>query len=135
MATVDVNFAAVLVSALASMVVGAIWYSPALFAKPWMELTGRRDMNPAEGAAVGYTTAAAGSLITAYILAHFVSYAGAVTAMDGAITGAWAWLGFNGVSMLTTYTFAARPRKLWAIDSLQYLVVFVVMGMILAVWH
>ncbi|MGA8765091.1 MAG: DUF1761 domain-containing protein, partial [Candidatus Sulfotelmatobacter sp.] len=34
------NVWAVLVGALATMVVGFLWYSPLLFAKPWMVLMG-----------------------------------------------------------------------------------------------
>lgn len=135
MSSVDVNLVAVLVSGVAAMAVGAIWYSPLLFARPWMKLTGLKDMDPNEGAVVGYATAFIGALVTAYVLAHFVAYSGAVTAVDGAITGAWAWLGFNAVAMLTTYTFSQRPRKLWAIDSGQYLATFVVMGAILGAWQ
>lgn len=135
MTTVDVNLPAVVVSAVSAMAVGAVWYSPMLFAKPWMQLTGRKDMNAMEGAAVGYATAFIGALITAYVLAHFVGYAGAKNAVEGAVTGIWAWLGFTGTSFLTTYTFANRPKKLWAIDALQYLAVFVVMGLILGAWH
>lgn len=135
MTSVDVNLGAVLVSAVAGMVVGAVWYSPVLFAKPWMVLTGRKDMNAVEGAAVGYITAFIGTLLMAFVLAHFVIYAQATTLTDGAITGLWAWLGFTGPAFLSSYTFANRPRKLWAIDAGVYLVTFVVMGMILAVWH
>ena len=35
-----VNLWAVLVSALATMAVGFVWYSPLLFARPWMVLMG-----------------------------------------------------------------------------------------------
>ena len=35
-----VNLWAVLVSALATMVAGFLWYSPALFARPWMIASG-----------------------------------------------------------------------------------------------
>ena len=35
-----VNLYAVLVCAVATMVVGFLWYSPALFANPWMVLMG-----------------------------------------------------------------------------------------------
>lgn len=135
MTAVDINLAAVVVSAVAGMVVGGIWYSPVLFAKPWMSLTGRKDMNPGEGAVVGYITAFIGTLIMAYVLAHFVGYAGADTLVDGAITGLWAWLGFTGTAFLTTYTFSGRSKKLWAIDAFQYLAVFLVMGAILGSWH
>lgn len=135
MTTVDVNLGAVLISAVAAMVVGAIWYSPMAFAKPWMQLTGRKDMNPGEGAAIGYITAFIGSLITAYVLAHFIGYASANTAAEGAVTGIWAWLGFTGTAFLTTYTFSNRPKKLWAIDAMQYLAIFIIMGLILGAWH
>ena len=135
MTAVDINLSAVLVSAVAGMVVGAIWYSPLAFAKPWMKLTGRKDMNATEGAAVGYITAFIGTLLMAYVLARFAAYASATTLTDGALIGLWAWLGFTAPAFLSTYTFSNRPRKLWAIDAFQYLAVFVVMGMILAVWH
>ena len=35
-----VNLWAVLASGLATMVVGFVWYSPLLFARPWMVLMG-----------------------------------------------------------------------------------------------
>jgi len=35
-----VNLLAVLVAAVATMIVGFLWYSPLLFAKPWMTLMG-----------------------------------------------------------------------------------------------
>ena len=36
----EVNYLAVLVAAIVNMVVGALWYSPLLFGKAWMKLTG-----------------------------------------------------------------------------------------------
>ena len=35
---IDLNYWAVLVSAVASMTIGALWYSPILFGKIWMNL-------------------------------------------------------------------------------------------------
>jgi len=35
---IDLNYWAVLVSAVASMVIGALWYSPILFGNIWMNL-------------------------------------------------------------------------------------------------
>jgi hypothetical protein len=37
---VGINPWAVLVSAIAAMVIGFLWYSPILFANPWMRLMG-----------------------------------------------------------------------------------------------
>ena len=36
----DLNLLAVLVAAISTMVVGFLWYSPIMFAKPWMALMG-----------------------------------------------------------------------------------------------
>lgn len=39
MAMPDVNYLAVLVSAIASMVLGMIWYNPSVFGNTWMKLS------------------------------------------------------------------------------------------------
>ena len=41
----SLNNLAILVSAIILWVLGAVWYSPPLFAKPWMELAGIYDLN------------------------------------------------------------------------------------------
>jgi hypothetical protein len=48
------NHWAVLVSALTLWVLGAVWYSPALFAKPWMAALGIVPSGPQEGACRGH---------------------------------------------------------------------------------
>ncbi len=134
MPVVDINYVAVIIAAAANMVLGAVWYSPVLFAKQWMELTGRKDMNPAEGATVGYIIAAAASLVSAYVLAHFVVYTNAKDWMGGAVTGFWVWLGFVLTSHATHYMFEGRRKQLLAINVGYTLVGLVVMGAILAYW-
>ena len=39
----DVNWIAVLLCAVSSLVLGGIWYSPMLFAKPWQHAAGLSD--------------------------------------------------------------------------------------------
>ena len=39
MQIVEVNYVAVLAAAIASFVIGALWYSPMLFGKMWMKLS------------------------------------------------------------------------------------------------
>lgn len=39
----DVNLVAVLVAGVVDMVIGALWYSPVLFAKSWMRLIGKKE--------------------------------------------------------------------------------------------
>ena len=76
MVQIDINGFAVLAAAVASMVIGAIWYSPAVFGKIWMSLTGISDSKIKEmkskGMAKSYVIGFIASLVTAYVLAHFV---------------------------------------------------------------
>lgn len=39
----NINFLAVLVSALASFAIGSLWYSPLLFGKAWQKAVGLTD--------------------------------------------------------------------------------------------
>jgi len=70
MQPVPINIWALLVAALAKMVVGMIWYSPAMFLKPWMKLVGRSPEDMKAGMAKGLTTDAIGALVMAFVLVH-----------------------------------------------------------------
>jgi hypothetical protein len=135
MPSVHINYAAVLVAAIAQMVIGAIWYSPGLFAKQWSKLVGRKLEDMRKDAAMSYGLAALAALITAFVLAHIVGYAMADTVVKGLQTGFWVWLGFVATTSAVNTVFAGRPSKLWAIDSGYFLVSLLVGGGILAAWH
>lgn len=134
MFSVILNYWAIIVAAVATMVIGYIWYMMPVFGRTWMQLIGKQeaDLKKAAGPAMGFMVVL--SLLTAYILAHFVVYANASTWMDGAITGFWAWLGFGFTTIASMNIYAQRPWKLTFIDAGYRLVSLVVMGGILAAW-
>ena len=39
----EVNYHAVVLAALSAFLLGGLWYSPALFAKQWVALTGQSE--------------------------------------------------------------------------------------------
>lgn len=134
MQQVDVNLMAVLVCGIASMVIGFVWYSKALFGNTWMKLSGvsEADMKKANSnMPMLYGTMFIASLVMAYVLAHFAKYAGALTLTDGMVAGFWAWLGFVATTMLTNVLYEGKPVKLYLINAGYQLVTLVVMGMIL----
>lgn len=133
MPEVEINYLAVLVAAAINMGLGALWYSPALFGKAWAKLTDRK-LEDMTGGGMGYGVAAIGALLQAYILAHFVQYAAADTAGEGAVTGFWLWLGFVAVAMAVNAVFEGRSWKLWKINVGYYLVVLLINGALLAIW-
>ncbi|MBI2649708.1 DUF1761 domain-containing protein [Candidatus Woesearchaeota archaeon] len=134
---IDVNYLAVLAAAIASMIVGFIWYGP-LFGKMWMKMMGfdKKKMDEAKKKGMGKTYALAflTSLIMSYVLAHFVGYVQAATAMDGVVLGFWVWIGFLATTQIGSVLWEGKPVKLYLINTLHYLVALAVMAAILAVW-
>jgi hypothetical protein len=136
MPTVDVNIVALVLATLVSMVVGFIWYSPALFAKPWAQLTGRK-MNEMGNGVSGYVITTVAAFVQAFILLHLVTYA-AYFYPDyshlsvGVLTAVWAWVGFVFVPQLVNGVFAGSRKKLLAINSGYFLVILLINGVLLA---
>ena len=69
------NWLAILVAAISTMVVGFLWYSPLLFAKAWMREMGYDPNDKArtdemkKGAASAYAGSLVASLLSAFTLA------------------------------------------------------------------
>ena len=136
---VHVNYLAVLLSAIASMVMGALWYGP-LFGKPWMKMVGMTKDKMAKakkGMNQSYGFMFVGSLIMAYVLAHFIWYAapGSFTVMIAVKTAVWAWLGFIAPAAASKFLFSPdkKPVQLLVIDAGYYLATLIVMGVIFGV--
>ena len=134
---VAVNYWIVLVAAVAGMVIGFLWFGP-LFGKQYMALMNfdKKKMQEAKKKGMGKTYALAylTSLVMAYVLAYFVSYAGAKTIADGAALGFLVWIGFFATTQLGMVLWEGKPVKLYVITTLHYLVTLAVMAAILAVW-
>ena len=134
MPNVVINWWAVIVAAAVNMVVGAIWYSPAMFAKDWSKLVGRKMEEMGDGAK-GYVITAIGALIQGLILSYIVGWSGATTAAKGAWLGLLIWVGFVAITQGVNTVFAGTRKKLWAINTGYFLVVLVINAAILAVWR
>ena len=134
-----INYPAVFVSALAYWLLGAVWDSPLLFEPPFIALRGftaeQLDAIRAASHAGEIGAALAVSLLTAYVLAHFVRFTGAETAQTGGLAGFWLWLGFVVTTNLSTVLFEGRPLGLYLINNGYHLVGLLGMGALLAVWR
>jgi len=135
MPSIDVNYWAVLVAAAFNMALGAFWYSPNGFGKQWSKLTGVSNDDMKARGNTGMALSLAGALIMAFVLAHFVRYAGSVSFADGLVNGFWLWTAFIAVTMAGMYVFEGRSWKLWQINAGYYLVVLLVTGGLLAAWR
>ncbi len=133
MESAEINWLAVLAAAAIQMVLGALWYSPVLFARPWLREVGRSE-EELTGASLGYGIAAVGALLAALVLAHVVDWAEADGVLDGARVGLMVWVGFVAPVLAMNTYFGGRSRTLWAIDAGYPLVALPLMGALLGVW-
>ncbi len=127
-----VNYLAVLVAAIINMAIGALWYSPALFGKSWMELMGLKARMAASQRA--YALTFVGSLLMAYAVARVVWYAQAHSVVAGALIGLLAWIGFVATTHGANYLFEGKSFRLYGINTGYPLVSLIIMGALLAVW-
>jgi hypothetical protein len=136
-----VNVWAVLVSALATMVIGFVWYSPVLFARPWIKLMGYDPDDKAKlaemqkSAGPSYVLSLLASLISAMVLGKLIAIATMNTALYGMKMGLAVWLGFVTTVQLTNSLFSRQPAKLYAINTGYQLVCYLAMGAILGAWR
>jgi Protein of unknown function (DUF1761) len=134
------NLLAVLAAALSTMVVGFLWYSPVLFAKPWMREMGidpedkARNAEMRKSAGPAYAGSMFAALVSAFILAMFLHEFHAATISLGVLVGFHVWLGFVATVQFTGALFTKQSMKLFAINTGYQLVCYLLMGAILTAW-
>ncbi len=136
----SLNWLAILVAAISTMVVGLLWYSPLLFAKPWIremgydpnDKAGKEEMR--KGAGRAYTGSFAASLISAFTLALILHGLRAEDLHFGLMVSFHVWLGFVATVQFTGALFAKQSMKVFGINTGYQLVCYLVMGAILTAW-
>lgn len=129
-----INYVPVIVAAVVAMILGGIWYTPAVFGNAWMRAIGKGKESMA-GSHASMLWMLVATLVMSYVLAHFIGYAGASTPWEGAQVGAWLWLGFIVPMGLSRVLFEKLSMQAFWINVLYYLVSIAVMGAILAGWQ
>lgn len=125
----EVNWLAVLLSGVSSMVIGALWYSPALFGKAWQRETGLTDEQIARSSfALIYGGAFLLSLIAAAVFAMFLGKEMSLGAATAA--GLSAGLCWVAASFGINYLFERRPLALWLINGGYHTLQFTAFGAI-----
>lgn len=132
-----INYPAVVVSAVVYWLLGAVWYT--IFSRPFIALMRWTPEDLVrvrnEGSAKELALAFFSSLITAYVLAHFIRHTNSRTVPDGLKTAFWLFVGFTLTTNLNTVLFESRPVGLYLINAGYHLVGFFLMGALLSVWR
>lgn len=131
---VSVNYLAVVLAMVSSMVVGSVWYAKGVLGNAWIKLA-KVDMKANKSAAMPIIVTAVVSLITAYVLAHVAylsnSFFQNSFLQDTLTTAFWLWLGLTAARFITHDAFEGRPAKLTLINVAHEFVTLMVMGLII----
>jgi hypothetical protein len=135
-----VNCGAVFGSAVATMVIGFLWYSPFLFAKPWMVAMGYDPEDKAriaemqKGAGLKYGISFLASLLSAFVLGKIIFHLAISTSLYGMKAGLGVWAAFVMTVQLTDKLFTNKPWNLFLINTGYQLACYLAMGAILGKW-
>jgi hypothetical protein len=126
----EINWLAVALCAVSSLVLGGVWYSPLLFAKSWQQAAGLSDDQLKSGNMAkifGLTLVL--SFIAAAVFAMFLGPKfGVGPAIAAGFSAGLCWV---AASYGITYLFEHRPLKLWLVNGGYHTLQFTLFGAII----
>ena len=125
----EVNLWGVLAAGVGSLVIGGLWYSPLLFAKPWQREAGLSDEQLAgANMAMIFGLTFVLSALAAYVFGMFIGPEMPLAGTVGA--GFAAGLCWVGASFGINYLFERRSLKLWSINAGYHTLQFTMFGLV-----
>ena len=132
----NVNWIGVVLAAVASMILGMVWYMG--LSKQWIAATGktREQLLGDKGPAMAFIIAFVCQLVMAYFLALLTpALTGGATSVSGAVViGVHMWLGFIITSMVLNHRYQNMSWKLTLIDGGYLLGVMIVQGVVIGLF-
>ncbi len=132
----SINWLAVVVCVVVSMVSGSLWFNPKTFYPAWWRAIGRSESDAPGiqnmGMVWGLTILS--SFVQAASIALMINTMGSMTLGSGVMAGFMLWLGFVATTSLTNKLFAGQ-LKAWVLEQGNHLINFLFFGAILGVWH
>lgn len=134
----SINFWPILVSSVVAFGIGALWYSPILFGRDWMELSNMSEKDIEESSARGmwqlYIYQLILTIVVFGVLGFLIANFGVRTAGNGAFMAFLAWLGFALTQDLGELLWRKTPLKLVLISTICTLITWMIGGAIIGAW-
>ena len=129
----QINWLAVLLAFIASMVIGFVWYLPAVLGNKWMAAIGKteEDLKNISGGAGIWVPMMVAAALTALLLAVLISKLGLDNALAGGFFALVLALVFRAGGHVIHNGFAGRPVAVTLIDSGHDLLAMTVAGAII----
>ncbi len=134
----DINFTLVGIAAIAQFILGALWYSPLMFGKWWMEIMEvttipKEEMQRMQKAmAPFYGLQLILTILFTLVLAMFIHYLQMANVGFHAYgVAGWIWLGFIVPTQVAGVVWANTKRKFW-IKQIFVMTSYQLVGLMLA---
>jgi hypothetical protein len=132
---ISFNIIAIIVCIVVNMIIGALWYSPLMFGKAWLSLTGRKaEEITKEDGNKSMSFAIIPAAVSAFGLALLVGIAQPGTIFDALVIGSLASVVFSGMSALNLVLFEGRTLKLSLLHTGYFIVSWNIVSIILTLW-
>ncbi|WP_261128864.1 DUF1761 domain-containing protein [Bacillus sp. Marseille-Q3570] len=129
----QISILGIALAAVANSMIGALWYSPLLFADKWMETAKKTKEDFSSSTAnLGYLITFIGGIISAYVLSMLIQLFDPISLWSGATLGFLAGIGFSVVREISPTIFEGRNTMLFFISAGYHVVSLTIMGTIVA---
>ncbi len=131
-----VNYTLVVVATLAQFVLGALWYSPLLFGKWWMQIMevtkmSKEELKKMQSAMMPFY--ALQLLLTFFTTVSFANLLPYISAFNAYHVALWIWIGFIFPLQIGGVIWGNTKKKFWA-KQLFVMASFQLVGMMLMAW-
>jgi hypothetical protein len=134
MGDMHLNPLAIAAAAALAFLIGAVWYSPLMFARRWQQETRLSDAQLKSGSMARiFGLALMADLVMSVNLAAFLG--GKASVGFGLAAGAAAGIGWVAMCFAVNDLFERRSLALWLINSGYHVVALTLMGGLLAWWR
>lgn len=131
------NWLAVLVAFASSMVIGFVWYMPAVLGRMWMQAIGKteEDLQKIDGGAGIWIPMMIAAALTSILLAILIGRLGVHGSLAGGFFALVVAIVFRAGGHVIHNGFAGKPSAVTVIDSGHDIVAMTVAGVIIGAWQ
>ena len=132
------NWLAILVGAVIYFALGALWYSPVLFMRPWQRSIGwDADRTPPQQSVTTYIVPFLAYVVMAIAVGLLAEATGSDTFAEGLVLGLVVGVGLSLMHTLVDATFDPNKPEPWtwfAINGAYHTIGLIIVAVIVSVW-
>jgi hypothetical protein len=131
---IQVTLVPIIVAGISAVLIGWVWFHPKVFGSAWMRMSNvTPEMAEASKKRMPITVFAGfvAAMIIAWVMGYVGILLGVYDVVGAVVLGFWCWLGFVAPTMLGVVLWEHKPIRLYLINAIYWLVVFIVIALIL----